>query len=220
MDLDSEFQTWREWIDEHIYKDVIELVAARQVLQEYREVVDAAPKQVHDSTGLIQTWITGMYTAKLAFGLRRQSEVSARVISLATLLDRIARFPQALSKERYLAAADTNDPELLAVIENYFDEHAIPSLDFIDPTIPSVDLARLHEATEPIRKYVNKGLAHYDRDKSRFKSKLKLQDLHEALDVLLELVSKYELLLRHTTIISDIAFPNWQEGFRVAWIAD
>ena len=158
--LDEEFARWSNWLSDPIYEDTIDLMAARQLFSEYGEVVEHAPDDVRQLTGPLQTWVSGNYIAKLASGIRRQSEVSPSVVSIATLLDRIARNPRALSKERSMGTAGTDGALLLGEEENYFNQFAISTLEYIDPTVPSGDLHRLQSVAGPIRKWVNKGLAH------------------------------------------------------------
>ena len=81
------------------------------------------------------------------------------VVTLGRLLDRIAKNPKVVTRQRYLARLH---PLTADLGNEFFDELVGSGADVLDPATPLEHLAELRTETAEVRDWVNKELAHYD----------------------------------------------------------
>ncbi len=117
-ELDEEWRRWRTWLRGGIRQDVMTMLASRQVWRRYSELVQPAPQLVQRNR-TFHTWVTHNYLDGIGTGIRRQTDLREDVIALARLLHRVARYPQALSRDRF-ASDDESESRLSA--DEAFDE--------------------------------------------------------------------------------------------------
>ena len=216
IDFDGEFMRWGEWLEGPIYQDIIGMVAARQIWQDFQDLVDEAQRNALRTFGTFNSWLSRSYAATQAVGLRRQAEVRNDVVSLGRLLDRMARYPAIVSRERYMADVENG---LQKLATEWFEAFAIPGADILNPAIPAQDLEDLIARTAHVRRWVNKAVAHWDDGAHRYGNMgLTFGHLHELVDFVFGLLNKYSQIVRRTTIIGEVAMDPWQEAFRVAWL--
>lgn len=157
------------------------------------------------------------YLRSQGLAVRRQVEVSDDVVSLGRLLDRIAKSPNVLSRERYLAELHPDTPQLG---NEFFDELTAPGAKAIDPDVPQGHLERLRTETARVREWVNKEVAHYDPKTGQFSEGLTFGDVHEAIDLIFETLNHYNRLILGSTTAGSVLMPPWEAVFKVAWIPD
>ena len=179
------------------------------------------------SQGLFNNWLATNYGVSLTVGMRRQMDGSSTSISLAYLLKLFACKPELVLRERFVSSYLT--PRMQKWADGKFTELAGPG-PHIDPNVPFADLNALEDAFRPIRRFVNKRLAHYDiRGRYDIRSgydihpivkQPKLGELDNFLDKLTDTFAKYFLLClaqdRHF-FEPTIAEP-WKSIFTKPWI--
>lgn len=212
---------WVEWLGDvskpgTIAKDVVAMRAARRVWEGFQTIVDVAPEAAK-KFGTFHSWVNGNYIRSQGSLFRRQVEVADDVVSLGRLLDRISKCPNVLSREQYLAQLHPNTPE---IGNEYFDSLVGPGADTIDPDTPRLHLEQLQQKTAKVRKWINKEVAHYDRDTGKFSQTLTFGDVHEGLDAIFDVLNHYNKLLLGSTIAGSVIMDPWEAVFRTAWIPD
>jgi HEPN superfamily AbiU2-like protein len=212
---------WVEWLGDlsepgTIAKDVIDMRAARRVWEGFQTIVGVAPEEAR-KYGTFHSWLNGNYIRCQGLAVRRQVEVDDDVVSLGRLLDRISKAPSVLSRERYLAQLHPMTPD---IGNEYFDSLVGPGADAIDPATPLEHLEALRQKTAKVKKWVDKEVAHYEKNTGQFSQHLTFGDVHQALDAIFEVLNHYCRLLLGTTIAGSISMAPWETVFRVAWIPD
>jgi hypothetical protein len=81
------------------------------VWEGFQAIVGAAPEDAR-KYGTFHSWVNGNYIRSQGLAVRRQVDVDDDVVSLGRLLDRIAKSPSVLSRERYLAGLHRTTPDL------------------------------------------------------------------------------------------------------------
>jgi hypothetical protein len=113
-----------------------------------------------------------------------------RVISLASLLAEIAAEPERLTRERFVALYESPDFEPLG--QAAFDKHfAGEAGDHIDPAIVQADLDELAQTAESVKRYVDRYIAHSDRE--GLETLPTFGDIDEAIDAIGGLFRKIRL---------------------------
>ncbi|MGH9198143.1 MAG: hypothetical protein ACRD1T_20720, partial [Acidimicrobiia bacterium] len=78
----------------------------------------------------------------------------------------------------------------------------------------------LLSGTDKIRAWATKEVAHYDPDRGQFIAGLTYQDLHDAVDVVIDMARLYRSRILGSDIARDIAMMGWESVFHVSWISD
>ena len=212
---DDEWALWREWLGEDpqgrsIYAQVVELMGFRQIFRGFALLYDAAPEEARKNATFVW-WVRWNYARSLGSAIRRQVDVREDVISLGRLIDRIWRYPTALTRERFLQVNASADPE---EANRRFRDLAGEG-EFINPEILAQDLETLREETADARRWVNTAVAHHG---ARERETPTLSELHRCVDVIFDLSNKYVQLLQGTTVAREPLMSNWPAIFKVAWI--
>jgi len=84
---------------------------SRRVWEGFQTIVGVAPEEAR-KYGTFHSWVNGNYVRSQGVAVRRQVEVADDVVSLGRLLDRIAKSPKVISRERYLAELHPTTPGL------------------------------------------------------------------------------------------------------------
>jgi hypothetical protein len=210
---DSKVEKWRRWLKE-IDGEITTMWLNRDVWKTVNQLVSDNPilPPSHFFEFMAQTYATAQAAA-----VRRQAEVSDRVVSLGTLLTEIAGDPQRLTRQRFVGAYDWG---MQWMGDEAFDERfAGPGADDIDPGRVADDLVRLNEAAMRIKGYVDQHVAHYDRSR-RLDEIPTFDNLDTAIDVLGDLLRRYILLLEQAdrAMIAPVPQYDWLGPFRVPWL--
>ena len=218
---DPNWNKWAEWLGDGpgqvtIYGDLHGLRAARRVWEGFQTIVYVAPDEAK-KYGNFHSFLDQSYIRSQGLGVRRQVEVSDDVVSLGRLLDRISKSPSVVTRERYLAELHPRRPDLG---NQFFDELVSPGAKALDATTPLAHLEKLRIETVEVREWVNKEVAHYDRDTGKFSERLTFGDVHRGIDLLFETMNYYQQLLRGVTISGSVTMAPWEAVFRVRWIPD
>jgi hypothetical protein len=221
MDPDQEWADWRDWLGaeptgETIRAQIFEMVLFRQIWDVFAFMHNKAPEAAREDR-TFAWWVAYTYSRNQALGVRRMTDMTRGVRSLARLIDRVWRYPTVLSRERFLAM-QTRGEELDRMAQGWFDSMAGTG-DYIDPRIPAQDFDDLYTKTAKIRKWVNTSVAHVTL-KGRPRGVPPLGDIHDAVDVVADLFMKYNALIYGENFQSGVTMSYWPTVFRVAWIPD
>lgn len=190
------------------------MLAFRQVWDVLAYVYNEAPEVVREDATIL-VWFRLGFARSQALGVRRMADNRSDVVSLARLIDRVRRYPEVLTRERFLAMQGVGEG-LGRLAQDWFDGLAGTG-DCIDPSIPARDFDYLRAETETVREWVNKSVAHLDVQ-GRLLEGPPLQAVHDAVDVVADLFGKYNILIVGTTIHSGVLMQPWPYVFRVPWI--
>lgn len=204
---------WRRWLD-RIYNDVLGLVLKREIYRQVGKIIDQNPRIQLESS--FYSWMSEVYAAAMAIGVRRQLDRDSRSISMQNLLREIRQCPGALSRSSYVAHA-RRDPYLRDALHRQFDRLAGARQPHISLRAIATDLTTLERKLERISFWVNKRIAHSGRrGPSRPPT---FAELNECVDLLVELAKRFLLLLRCRSYSFDITWQfDWTQIFRHPWI--
>lgn len=149
--------------------------------------------------------------------VRRQVDVDDDIVSLGRLLDRIAKSPSIVSRERYLAELHPATPDLG---NEFFDALVGPGAKALDAATPLADLQRLRGGTAKVREWISNEVAHYNTKTGQFSEGLTFGDVHEAMDLIFGIFNRYNQLILGRTVAGSVSMPPWEAVFRVSWIPD
>ena len=166
--------------------------------------------------------LTAGLISSAAVAVRRQTDNDDNSICLRRLLRETRDYAHIVTRSHYLAlSAPAGSQEFLTTLNNYtFDEWAGEGVDHPDPARVEADLQSLLNVSERIRHYVNKRVAHFDRNGVRPDMMPTFQDLDDASKVIESLTQKYHLIFTGVWIGQlrpTIIYP-WTEVFSLPWI--
>jgi hypothetical protein len=209
---DSKIEKWQRWLD-RIEPEVLGMNGHRAVYREVARIVNEhgalPPSHFFD---YLRDW----YATTQATAVRRQAEISRRVISIASLLSEIGREPERLSNERFVAHYDRLARD--HAHEVFAGRFAGDVGSHVDPAIIAADLDGLQNTAESVRAYVDRHIAHTDRDP--LDELPTFEDLNGAIDEIGGLFSKYTLLLTASSwaMLEPVPQYDWLAIFREPWI--
>ena len=136
-------------------------------------------------------------------------------ISLAGLLEDIARNSALLSRARFVALYPPAEQKSAGTV---FDKHAGVGNSHVDAAVVRADIAKLRSLTRRCEEYADRLVAH--RDKRGVSAVPTYEELNEAIDFTESLLQRYYLLLRADSLASvKPTFPYpWKRVFEVAWV--
>jgi hypothetical protein len=216
MDPDQEWADWQAWLGDRIYSQVVEMMAFRQVWDVFFDVFKNAPNVVQEDPGFL-VWFRLAFARSQGMGVRRMADTRADVVSLARLIARVRQRPSILSRERYLASQSIASDDLRRWASASFHRLAGPG-DHIAKRTAAQDFDDLQTKTAAVRKWVNDSIAHLK--KGRPVEEPPLQDVHDAVDVVVDLFAKYDALIRGSTLVPGVIMDPWPFVFTVPWIAE
>jgi hypothetical protein len=210
--MSSKRQKWERWLKE-IRHQVYSAMESRLVYRQTSQIIwanDTLPKE-SAFYGRMQLW----YAESSLMAVRRQTKIDPQAISLARLLNEIQREPSLINRAHYTGLYKGYATEHLA--EGMFDRIAGAGSAAIDPARVAADLAKLQQVARSCETFADKRIAHFDRGNAP--KPPTYQDLDDALDLIGELLQKYNSIV----LAEDIAFTtpviqhNWKKIFELAW---
>ncbi|MGA9771418.1 MAG: hypothetical protein WBV94_20460 [Blastocatellia bacterium] len=209
---DQLHEKWKKWL-EHLSDEVIELHTNRHIFLDVQDIINQNPSiQPSD----FNEWTAKMYGSAMSIAVRRQAINDEKSISFRCLLEEIKVNPTVMSRTRFKNDfVDTNYPEFMA--DRRFDEIAGAGREYLDTVGINADIQTLIDKTAKLHKYVNKRVAHHDR--KEFTEIPTFGDLHEAIDYLEEILTKYWSLFTafHISVCLRRHY-DWRDVFRYPWI--
>jgi len=212
--MNKVFSKWTKWLD-IIYKEITSLSVNRHIFWEVQEIIKKNKKiQIPSS---FYEFLGSGYASLAVMGIRRQVKIDKQSISFARLLEQIINNPDVLSCQRFVALYGA-DPMMIEMGEKDFKKFSDKTGKHINPSVVSSDLAYLHMKANKCEKYADMRVAHLD--KRALKNPPTFNDLDECIDYFEELLKKYTLVFRATSLTS--VLPTWQydwkEIFLHPWI--
>lgn len=216
----TEEDRWREWhaVLDAASRDLAVLVLDRAVWTTVGRMLRENAAIEHHST--VIDWLGRCYSTTQAVGIRRQRDRRDKPATLGHLIADIAKHPHVLTRARHLDESMLGqDVESAA---SFWPPYAIADGSHFDGRIADNDLVRLDNACASVKKYVDKHLAHLDRDVVTTPPTITYGDLHQAIDTLGGLLRRYMWLLRraHLAMIGWPAGSAWLAMFRTPWLPD
>jgi hypothetical protein len=147
-----------------------------------------------------------------------KTDLADDVVSLALLIDRVRKYPHALSRDRYVTR--TAAWQSRAQADLFFDQMVGEGRDYIDRNVARGDGAKLKTRTKPILKWVNNEVAHYNEHKGTFGLGLTLGEIHDAAKLVIDLSIKYRELILGSSMSKTVAIHPWTGPFTVPWIPE
>jgi len=208
----------QEWISmlKQIEKSTSDLLLNRLFFREFMSIVEANPQLPENNYFIVWMWENYLYNA--AIGVRRFVDKDTRSVSLYLLLKDIKENNEILSRERYTALfKDTGFADDFDYINRGFDELVGEGKKHIEPADVEDDINKLIRRTEVLTTYVNKTVAHLDKE--NLETLPTIKDLDDSIDLIVKLVQKYYAILHAgTTILQPVPQRPWKSIFNVVWL--
>jgi hypothetical protein len=233
------FEQWEEWLDA-IYKDVQNLIVGHHVYEQVRKVIQGnahlhQPSSFYDMMGMT-------FSAWAAMAVRRQQDTYS--ISLSRLLGAVRKYPQVLSRKRFvdryvakmLAGFAGNDPEpddheclsqagayapSKEQVEHFANEQFNSLVGIgachVDPEQVGKELEELKAKAEKLADFASKTIAHIVDKPTAIPT---LPELDDCIGIYEKTVLRYQMLFRAAA--SSEMLPTWQYDwmaiFREPWL--
>jgi hypothetical protein len=213
----SEDLRYERWVAqlEQIIKQVYAAHRDRYLWRGLAEITQSAnlpASVIFDALGL---W----YGDSQAAAVRRQLDRTRGTVSLARLLEDIARHPEVMTRERHLAV--WADPQWTKEAQTNFDKFAVNrNADRIDVRAVRRDMARLDAVGAVVKGHVDENVAHTALQP--VSSLVTYADLNASMDEIGYLVKKYTSLLKAEIIwqLEPVIQGDWRAPFRQPWITE
>jgi hypothetical protein len=197
-------------------RDLRDLLGRREIFWDLQDVAKENSKILHP--GSFFDWMCRSHIIALAVGIRSFIDFDKRGNSLAYLLYEMLEHPGVISREWHVRmyrrtpiGEELGHRSLNAVVGKgrvYLPQTAIRS-----------DLRRIEDASERVRRFVNKRVAHR-ANPGAIRSLPRLSELDAALDTVDEVLCKYNLLLtaEGTNSLCATRQYDWREVLWEPWI--
>ena len=195
-------------LEHHIFWEVQEIIRTNTQLQNTRS---------H-----FFEWMGDVFVASAAVAVRRQIDKHKNSVCLRRLLEETQQYAHLVTRTHYHAvcASLASDDDLRDLHDRTFDEWAGVGGAHIDAPAVDRDLQSLLNACDRIHHYVDKRVAHYDKQGVTPGMMPTFQDLEDAYKIMESLTQKYHLIFTGIWIGQlrpNIIYP-WTDVFRVSWI--
>jgi hypothetical protein len=215
---DDRWRQWQEWY-EVAHNEVMTLFHHRHVWKSLVALLNANPAIEHHS--VINDWLTRGYSQTIAVGIRRQCDSSRRRPTLGCLLSEMAAHPDALTVDRYMAAAKPDqDPVATSA---FWAAYATEDRSRLDGKVVGLDRQVLRDGTRVARRWTNRVVTHRDADSITGPVNLAFADLDAALDILGALIQRYHGLFHPGSSLYCVTpyIPHtWTNMFQVPWLSE
>lgn len=139
-------------------------------------------------------WVGRLYFRTQAVGIRRMLDGDRRTGSLKRLLQKMAHEPRLLQRDWFGenpagCGASNRDDSFTALADPYYFNH-------LNPAVPRADLHVLEATCHGIKRFVDQHVTHTQLDSAA--ATPTPAEIDAALDLLLELLSKYSRLLHRS----------------------
>ena len=215
-------------MDGPIKASVITMNHHRQIWRGLAEVIEG-----HGSLPASAYWehYFDVYAETQAMAVRRQADLHPDVASLGKLLSEVSEDAKQLTPEWWVGLwniDEGDDHEAAFATRQWEDAFGGDVGVHLDPAIPAGDLARLNEGSEAVKRHVDKHIAHSedpgpepkDPGETAPEQTLKLSEVHDAIDVIGEVFTRYYSLFEAAGMVTlePQIKHDWLAPFRVPWI--
>lgn len=198
---------WRRWV-KRLRPEVQDLVVSRYIYEVLGRIVQA--NKLVQSPNDFHTWVSRNYAFTAAVGVRRLADLTQprRTISMAILLDDIARHPAAITRTSHVRRYS---PDMRDAGEWWFDKFAGKGEKTLSSSIPTEDLRQITSAQQRIRVFVNQRIAHLSKRNTR-RLPLKLREVHDTIGLIERTYLRYTILLEASA--PPTLLPTWQYDWK------
>jgi len=206
-------EKWKRWI-EQVYAETVTLFSYRSYYRGVGEITRGNPNVPPSSFfTAFGTW----YVTTQVIAVRRQIDLDPQAVSLARLLSNMRDNSGVMSRVRFGAMSGPEEHWQQRAHQTY-DKFAGRGADAISADRYQADLDELQTLTAPIKKYVDRVVAHTDqRELTELPT---YEDLNAALELLGWMLNKYMVLLKDTSVPSadPVHQADWKAAFTVPWL--
>jgi hypothetical protein len=220
--------TWGKWVawTDAIRDEIYDLHHHHEI---WRTLVDLIEARSLEESGYFLDAFTRMYVAGQAMGVRRQADTHKDVISLARLLDGLAKDYKVVTRERFFSLWELDKVDASherGRIEREFLEERAEDMwstfagertaPHLDQAVPLDDRQRLHEVARKVIAFADRTLAH--TDKRGVEGLPTFDELHSSMRQLGTLYGRYRLLLTGSapapSMLAPVIQGDWLAPFR------
>lgn len=209
---DPRYDKWRRWL-KVVDGEVTTTFLRREVWRNVVSIIQANPAMPPSH---FFDFLAHGYMTTQAMAVRRLADVDSRVTSMGVLLLEVAKYPETLSRDRFVSQYPWGTQHLG---DRAFDDFAGEGLSHIDPVRVQADLDKLRSAAEATKRYVDRHIAHTDK-KRKPADIPSFSELDNAIETSGALLKRYLLLFEQVDRdpIAPIPQYDWIAPFRLAWI--
>ncbi len=163
-------------------------------------------------------WMCSVFALSAMVAVRRQRDNDKNSVSMLRILEELQKYPGLISRTHFKSLYGPGRAQGLA--ENEFDRFSGEGQPYLDQSMIQQDIDDLKKNCERIKHYVDKRIAHYDKNPP---SPLPtFRDLEQSINFIDALVRKYYLILKASFRVPPLpTFPyDWKEIFRMPWILE
>lgn len=210
----QKYNKWDRWIS-YIVFTVKKLIESRYLYNEIQKIEKNHPNLPENN--IFFHWIKDNYINNVTLLICRLRDNHKDCISFYKLLNEIKKFPELLSRDRFLSITkDINVSEKNAT--SLFNKLAGKYKKNIDSLQVQLDLCSFLEKSEKIQDYRDNVIAH--TDKREFENWFCEFELDECINQIEKLAIKYRTFFRGNHIESLLPSLNksWKDIFKIPWI--
>jgi len=210
----------RTWLD-RIQSNVTEAIINQHIFWEVQDII-RNNHELQDSSSVFYIWMGSTFVHSSVLAVRRQLDKDERSVSLLQFLLELKEYPELVSRNfhRSLYNEPAYGTERSDDMANYtYDKFVGVKATSLNPATVQQEIDSLKAASERLRHYANRNVAHYDGRGLQHPTP-KFEELTECLALMEKLILRYLLLLKGTS--PDKLLPtfaeDWKQVFRAAWI--
>jgi hypothetical protein len=204
--------TWLEWLG-LIRQDILELGENRATFREMLRIYDLNPTLA--TNAYFFDWLAGNYATTMAVGIRRQRDTNPDSVSMARLLEDLQANAATVTRAWFVSTY-AGSPMGDYRGNRDFDTFAPGGGPCLDPAIVRQDYDALQTLAKPLKKYVDKRIAHHDAKGHGVTATY--AELDAALDEFRRLLQRYFLLLEQGALSPDVTIQMpWTDIFLTPW---
>lgn len=201
-----------------MFRDLTDLHGKREIFWELQEIAKENPKIL--SPGAFFSWMCRNYVSVMALGIRSFVDYRNDVHSLGRMLYEILEHPCVITRKSHVALyrGVTNN---LDMGNRTFDTVVGGNQQYLSQKAVRSDMKKIEDASEKVRKFVNKRIAHR-ASQGELRKLPTFDELDASLDVIDRVFCKYNLLLRAegTTSTKATRQYNWMEVLWDPWLRE
>lgn len=206
---------WRKWLPE-IKRHLQDLLGRQEIFWDLQEIAKRNPAIL--SPRAFFDWMCRSHMIAMSVGVRTHVDFDKRSRSLARILYEMLERPRVITREWHVRMYRTT-PIGEELGHMSFNSCVGKGKSFLPQTVIRGDLRRIEDASERIRRFVNKRVAH-SANRGAIRRVPRLHDLDAALHTLDEIFCKYNMLLTAEGS-SSVRAPrpyDWREVLGNPWI--
>jgi hypothetical protein len=199
-----------------MFRDLGDMLGRREIFWELQEIAKENPRVL--SPGAFFDWMCRNYFIAITVGVRSFTDRSRNVHSLWRMLYEILEHPRVINRRAHISLY-RGTPIDLDLGNRTFNSVVGRGGQYLSQQMVRSDLRQLEDASERVRRFVNKRVAHR-APAGEIKRLPKLEELDKALDTLDRIFCKYNRLLTASGMSSVHATRqyNWKEVLSEPWI--